>query len=70
MFELGILACVAGVVLSDTHEEVSFFYTASGIYLSLIMFMHGLNLAGLIQAISSVMGGIAIILFGGGLPER
>jgi len=69
LFELGILACIIGVVASETHEEVAFFYLASGIYLALIMFMHGMHLAGLVQAISSAVGALALLLFGGGIPE-
>jgi len=69
LFELGILACIVGVVVADRHEEVAFFYLASGLYLALIMLMHGLYLGGLVQAIASATGALAILLFGGGLPE-
>ena len=70
MFELGILACIVGVVVAENHEEVAFFYLLSGIYLALIMFMHGLHIAGLVEAISSATGSLAILMFGGGLPEQ
>lgn len=59
-----------GVLLLHDLDKIAISYSLAGLCLSLIMFMNGMFLAGAVCAISSVGGGIAIILFGGVFREK
>ena len=56
---------VTGTLLSESSEKVALFYSLSGLFLSLMIFMNGMIFAGSVAALSAAGGGIALILFGG-----
>ena len=69
MFELGVIAGVLGVMLADSHQMVALFYSLAAGFLSLFLFLHGMMLPGLVALFSAAGGGVALLLFGGGLVE-
>ncbi|HDR53747.1 MAG TPA: hypothetical protein ENN60_03725 [archaeon] len=63
------MAGLIGVLLSEGYPHITLFYSLSGVFLALTMFMYGLPLAGLVALLSSAGGGVAMLLFGGELSE-
>ena len=70
MLDYLILIGLAGILWSKTHEQLALFFLASGLVLSTIIVSNGLILAGIVQAIATTTGSIAILLFGGQLNEE
>lgn len=59
-----------GVVLSKDNEHIAGFYLLAGLALAGLLLEKGMVLPAAVQAISSAMGMIALLIFGGDVVER
>ena len=70
MFDIGVLMGVAGLVFSKNHKQLALSYLFAGLALSAVILSNKLYLASIIAALSAVTCSIALILFGGEMPEK
>lgn len=59
-----------GVLLAESHEKVAVFYALAGLFLALSLFFYGMVFPGTVALISAAGGGVALLLFGGAIPEE